>query len=64
MIYVEPTIEDLRNGVVSKMIEYPKCRLLCINDNSDISGKEFREAKRIVAGAFESILPDKSEYEL
>jgi len=64
MIYVEPTIEDLRNGVVSKVIEDPKYRFLCINDNSDISNKEFREAKQIVVDAFEHILPDKSEYEL
>lgn len=44
------------------MMEYQKCKILCINDTENIG--DFRQQKRNIKDSFESILPEKSAFEL
>ena len=48
---------------VTNYIEKQKRKMICIND-SDMREEEFVKAKNALIGSFNSILPDKSVFEL
>ena len=45
-------------------IKHQKGKMLCINDNEYVEEELFKKDKRMVINAFNSILPQKSSYEL
>ena len=63
--YITMTMENLRNGEVTRSIVSGKYAMVCLNDSEEISTEEeFAEAKKIVQEAFEKILPEKSTFEV
>ncbi len=55
-------IDDNTIGDIVEAIEKQKYRQICINDNNKL--KNFEKNKKKIQKAFESILPDKSKFEL
>ena len=55
-------IDDSTIGDITHCIRHQKKKLVCLNDSNSI--KDFRPLKEEILSAFESILPDKSSYEL
>lgn len=63
--YITMTMENLRNGEVTRSIISGKYAMVCLNDSEEIATeKEFAEAKKIVQEAFDKILPEKSSFEV
>lgn len=46
-----------------KIIQSKKNKIICINDAEDLSDSEYKEKKKKLIDAFDSILPEKSSYE-
>jgi len=64
-LYVTLDMDELRSGNVSRLITSKKYSMICLNDGESIrTEEEFEEAKIIIKGALETILPEKSTFEV
>ena len=52
----------LHDRQIHDVLRNQKCKILCINDTENIG--DFRQQKRNIKDSFESILPEKSAFEL
>ena len=52
----------LHDRQIHDVLRNQKCKILCINDTENIG--DFRQQKRKIKDSFESILPEKSAFEL
>lgn len=57
MCYINDKIENIRHEIING-----KCKVLCINDSTDVSDYNYR--KEILNSSFESKYPNKSSYEI
>ncbi|MDQ1325823.1 MAG: hypothetical protein QG564_947 [Campylobacterota bacterium] len=63
--YVTLDMDELRSGKVTRLITANKYSMICLNDGESIrTEEEFEEAKTIIKEAFETILPEKSSFEV
>jgi hypothetical protein len=63
--YITLDMDELRSGKVTRLITSEKYSMICLNDSDTIlTEDDFREAKRIIQDAFQTILPNKSGFEL
>lgn len=52
------------HGLLSEYITQQKYMMVCINDDKDVDNNNFEAIKNTFDRAFQSILPDKSEFEI
>jgi len=63
--YVTLNIDDIRSGKISEIIASQKYTMVCLNDNDAIESEEdFEEAKRTLQKVLDTILPNKSSFEV
>jgi len=61
--YLTLSMQNLRDGSVERLINSGRYRMICLNDNEEISQEDFDEAKALLIQALEKLLPEKSEFE-
>lgn len=63
--YEEITIENIDSGKIDTIITSQKYSMVCLNDSEEMNDeKSFKKAKESIKKSFETILPQKSDFEI
>lgn len=63
--FVTLSLEAIKDGTINNLLSNDRYALLCLNDSDIIADEDsFLKAKKILSEALQSILPEKSSYEL